>query len=259
MAKQSDRHEQRPDGDQQPLHVAHPSAGRSIDKPGRQTLPGRLVNGPRDCVIDKPEAVPGIDRRQANLEIAWFAWMAPWTPTPISFIISTFVKMYRYGRLRRPHPPPDGPADHERPLSLHGQLLPLDPGRSHLQSPCATGLEGDERGQPARPARCIRGRSPCWRAKAFRPRAATASRGTTCPLTPDIVVTVCSSAAGKPARPTLDRCCAPTGAWTTRRTRPGTDAEIDAAFVSAYRILRTRIEAFLALPLAELAAATARV
>jgi arsenate reductase len=32
----------------------------------------------------------------------------------------------------------------------------------------------------------------------------------------------------------------------------GTDAEIDAAFMSAYRILRTRITAFLALPLAEL-------
>jgi arsenate reductase len=32
----------------------------------------------------------------------------------------------------------------------------------------------------------------------------------------------------------------------------GTDAEIDAAFDQAYRILRTRIEAFLALPLDEL-------
>jgi arsenate reductase len=29
----------------------------------------------------------------------------------------------------------------------------------------------------------------------------------------------------------------------------GTDEEIDAAFVTAYRILRARIEAFLALPL----------
>jgi arsenate reductase len=32
----------------------------------------------------------------------------------------------------------------------------------------------------------------------------------------------------------------------------GTDAEIDAAFSTAYRLLRARIEAFLALPLAEL-------
>ena len=32
----------------------------------------------------------------------------------------------------------------------------------------------------------------------------------------------------------------------------GTDAEIDAAFMLAYRILRARIEAFLALPLEQL-------
>jgi arsenate reductase len=32
----------------------------------------------------------------------------------------------------------------------------------------------------------------------------------------------------------------------------GTEAEIDAAFMQAYRVLRNRIEAFLALPLAEL-------
>ena len=31
-----------------------------------------------------------------------------------------------------------------------------------------------------------------------------------------------------------------------------TDAEIDAAFLTAYRILRARIEAFLALPLSQL-------
>ena len=32
----------------------------------------------------------------------------------------------------------------------------------------------------------------------------------------------------------------------------GSEAEIDAAFMQAYRVLRTRIEALLALPLAEL-------
>jgi arsenate reductase len=32
----------------------------------------------------------------------------------------------------------------------------------------------------------------------------------------------------------------------------GTDAEIDASFMTAYQILRARIEAFLALPLGEL-------
>ena len=39
----------------------------------------------------------------------------------------------------------------------------------------------------------------------------------------------------------------------------GTDAEIDAAFQTAYRILRARIEAFLALPLAELKGDPARL
>jgi arsenate reductase len=39
----------------------------------------------------------------------------------------------------------------------------------------------------------------------------------------------------------------------------GTDAEIDAAFVSAYRTLRARIEAFMALPLAELQRNRARL
>ena len=39
----------------------------------------------------------------------------------------------------------------------------------------------------------------------------------------------------------------------------GTDAEIDTAFVTAYRILRSRIEAFLALPLAQLQRDRARL
>ena len=43
-----------------------------------------------------------------------------------------------------------------------------------------------------------------------------------------------------------------TGASKIRRTPPARDEEIDAAFMQAYRILRTRIEAFLALPLEEL-------
>ena len=67
------------------------------------------------------------------------------------------------------------------------------------------------------------------------------------------IVTVCASAAGSRRSPCLSgaRGCARTGAWTTRHTR-GSDAEINAAFMTAYRILRTRIEAFLALPLDEL-------
>ncbi|MFD2447967.1 hypothetical protein ACFSQE_05600 [Vogesella fluminis] len=39
----------------------------------------------------------------------------------------------------------------------------------------------------------------------------------------------------------------------------GSDEEIDAAFMTAYRILRTRIEAFLALPLDELQQDRARL
>lgn len=52
----------------------------------------------------------------------------------------------------------------------------------------------------------------------------------------------------KPVRPTLAPPSAAIGGWMTR----GTDAEIDAAFIQAYRTLRSRIEAFLALPLDEL-------
>ena len=39
----------------------------------------------------------------------------------------------------------------------------------------------------------------------------------------------------------------------------GSDAEIDAAFMTAYRIIRARIEAFFALPLAELVQDQARL
>jgi arsenate reductase len=69
---------------------------------------------------------------------------------------------------------------------------------------------------------------------------------------PDVVVTVCSNAAGE---------ACPVYLGTATRTHwgvedpahaTGTDAEIDAAFYDAYRTLRTRIEAFLALPLATL-------
>lgn len=69
------------------------------------------------------------------------------------------------------------------------------------------------------------------------------------PVTPDIVVTVCASAAG-------ETCPAYLG--PVLRTHWGVDdpshvvgsaQEIDAAFERAYAILRARIAAFLALPL----------
>jgi arsenate reductase len=72
------------------------------------------------------------------------------------------------------------------------------------------------------------------------------------PVTPDIVVTVCGSAAG-------ETCPAYLGA--VMRTHwgvddpghvVGTEEEIDAAFERTYAIIRARIEAFLALPLDQL-------
>jgi len=72
------------------------------------------------------------------------------------------------------------------------------------------------------------------------------------PVIPDIVITVCANAAG-------ETCPAYPGPvlrshWGVDDPAhvSGTDDEIDAAFMTAYRILRIRIAAFLALPLAAL-------
>lgn len=72
------------------------------------------------------------------------------------------------------------------------------------------------------------------------------------PLTPDIVVTVCASAAG-------ETCPAYVGPvlrthWGVEDPSHvvGSEDEIEAAFEKAYAILRARIEAFLALPLSTL-------
>ncbi len=68
------------------------------------------------------------------------------------------------------------------------------------------------------------------------------------PATPDVVITACASAAGETCPVYL--APVPRAHWgvddPARAT--GTDAEIDAAFERAYRILRARIEAFLTLP-----------
>ena len=69
------------------------------------------------------------------------------------------------------------------------------------------------------------------------------------PRTPDIVVTVCAAAAAEtcpvyPGTPLRTHWGVDDPAQAT-----GADHEIDAAFLRAYRLLRTRIEAFLALPL----------
>ena len=72
------------------------------------------------------------------------------------------------------------------------------------------------------------------------------------PETPDIVVTVCASAAGETCPAYLGTALRTHWGVEDPAHATGSDAEIDAAFMTAYRILRARIEAFLALPLAEL-------
>ncbi len=68
-------------------------------------------------------------------------------------------------------------------------------------------------------------------------------------VTPDVVVTVCASAAGETCPVYLGPVLRTHWGVEDPAHATGTDAEIDAAFDAAYRILRARIEAFLALPL----------
>ncbi|MCB4360493.1 arsenate reductase ArsC [Quatrionicoccus australiensis] len=79
------------------------------------------------------------------------------------------------------------------------------------------------------------------------------------PLIPDIVITVCGSAAGETCPAYLGPVVRSHWGVEDPAHAVGTDAEIDAAFMTAYRILRRRIEAFLALPLAELVDERARL
>lgn len=72
------------------------------------------------------------------------------------------------------------------------------------------------------------------------------------PLTPDIVVTVCASAAGETCPAYLGPVLRTHWGVEDPSHVVGTQAEIEAAFEQAYAILRARIEAFLALPLDEL-------
>ena len=69
------------------------------------------------------------------------------------------------------------------------------------------------------------------------------------PATPDIVITVCASAAGETCPAYLGPVLRTHWGVDDPAHATGTDAHIDAAFEQAYRILRARIEAFFALPL----------
>lgn len=72
------------------------------------------------------------------------------------------------------------------------------------------------------------------------------------PVLPDVVVTVCASAAGETCPAYLGPVLRTHWGVDDPAHATGTDAQIDAAFMAAYRTLRVRIEAFLALPLAQL-------
>lgn len=79
------------------------------------------------------------------------------------------------------------------------------------------------------------------------------------PATPDIVITVCASAAGETCPAYLGPALRTHWGVDDPAHATGTDAQIDAAFMTAYRILRARIEAFLALPLDQLRTDRARM
>jgi len=72
------------------------------------------------------------------------------------------------------------------------------------------------------------------------------------PVTPDIVVTVCASAAGETCPAYLGPVLRTHWGVDDPSHVAGTEEVIDAAFEQAYAILRARIEAFLALPLDQL-------
>ena len=72
------------------------------------------------------------------------------------------------------------------------------------------------------------------------------------PVTPDIVITVCSNAAGEGCPAYLGKVIRAHWGVDDPAKAMGTDAEINASFESAYSILRERIEAFFKLDLAKL-------
>lgn len=72
------------------------------------------------------------------------------------------------------------------------------------------------------------------------------------PLVPNVVITVCSNAAGETCPAYLGPVLRSHWGVDDPAHATGTDEDIEAAFTTAYRILRHRIEAFLALPSAPL-------
>lgn len=79
------------------------------------------------------------------------------------------------------------------------------------------------------------------------------------PVTPDIVITVCGSAAGETCPAYLGPVLRAHWGVEDPAHVTGTDEEIDAAFMTAYRVLRKRIETFFALALEEIKHDRARI
>ena len=79
------------------------------------------------------------------------------------------------------------------------------------------------------------------------------------PVTPDIVISVCGNAAGEECPAYLGPVLRAHWGVEDPAHVSGTDEEIDAAFMHAYRTLRKRIEALFALPLADLQQDRARL
>jgi arsenate reductase len=78
------------------------------------------------------------------------------------------------------------------------------------------------------------------------------------PVVPDIVVTVCDSAAGETCPAYLGQVLRTHWGLEDPSHLVGTDTEIEAAFERTYAIILARTRAFLALPLSELKADKAR-
>lgn len=72
------------------------------------------------------------------------------------------------------------------------------------------------------------------------------------PVTPDIVISVCGNAANETCPTYLGPVLRTHWGVEDPAHAEGTEEEINAAFTTAYKILRHRIEQFLALPLDEL-------
>jgi arsenate reductase len=78
------------------------------------------------------------------------------------------------------------------------------------------------------------------------------------PEIPDVVITVCGNAANETCPAYLGKVIRAHWGVDDPVKATGTEADIDASFNLAYRTLRRRIEAFLALPLSELTADKAK-